>query len=843
MNLRALLLFPLLTLAWPSPLFADPAADYRALTRGVRGIAMSGTAGGVAVIGRQAFPLASSKESSVTIAAGRFGDVVDGAPILCFAHTSLSDPRDAGRATFLRNAARWATGNGRLACGPGVNPAPWKKAGIDAVSIKTPLTATGAQGISAVLLNLHQPGVKESIPALRELAKQGTGILFTTTPWAAKKDVVEAVNAFLEAAGLAFHYRYSSDKSFAVAATPPSPLRSALTAIEALKTERNGRARLSLADRVTAAAAVEEGLSVRPAALGLADQVASLSQESGWIEVTKAKPLVKAKRPVEAMLAQYQANLLDTLPVEKLVAHPSAADWPGAVPANAPAPTREFTFRASAPSDRLINSGRRGIRVNTGVYAPPGGAVTITLPEHVTKAGLVAQIGVHVDKIFHLKRWRRFPKISREWKLTTPVTRVGCAFGGLVIIGVPPGCSEGDVKIRIEGAVAAPAFVLGETTNAEWNAGLKNAPGAWGYIESQDFCSYVPATVLRGVDDPERVARYWQTVVATADKYLGYGDWRKRGEGGYTDRDISVGYGHAGYPVVMAYGESDALVKRGPERGDWGFLHEIGHTFQDSFDGNYTIATHAEVDVNLVPAIAKMLVHDVTCIDNNSHNTFNAKPRLAAVQLFANLPPNEQTWDRACKSPAAYDFHFTLAECFGWSLYQRAFGRLMNFLQYPDDAPDLKALKRKSPNYKRDRMFLLFCQESGHNLLPYFQKYGLGKGKHGLSPEVIAKVKHLPEWSGNRPLKLVTETTITVPPDATSNTVIHRFRATDPDPGTIFTWTLESGNEANAFTLHKRTGQLTVKDPAAARNVRALTIKVSDSTVPESTGTMTVQLR
>jgi len=75
------------------------------------------------------------------------------------------------------------------------------------------------------------------------------------------------------------------------------------------------------------------------------------------------------------------------------------------------------------------------------------------------------------------------------------------------------------------------------------------------------------------------------------------------------------------------------------------------------------------------------------------------------------------------------------------------------------------------------------------------------------------------------------------------NAAIHQARATDPDPVTIFTWTLEGGHEANAFTLHKRTGQLTVKDPAAARNVRTLTIKVSDSTVPESTETMTVQLR
>ncbi len=846
MNIFARFLFATITVGFSLSLSATPATDYATLTRDVRQIPMSGTAGGLAVIGRLAIPVAISTEQTAPIAAGYFGDQPKGGRMVGFAHTSLSDPSHPDRRQFLRNVVKWAgrSPDPKLACGPGVRHQPWKQLGVNASAISTPPPADALARFDVIILSLHDNQLPGSVAALRTFARSGKGILFTGTPWAAKKEVLEAVNQFIQEAGLSFHGDYTSDKSFSIPSRLTSPYRSALIGIDALTEEKAGRQELAASSLKIASRAVAEGLAVRPAALGLASRVASLSDAAGWIQPTKAKPLIKDRSPVEAMLARYQADQLDSLPADKLPAHPSAADWPGGVPADSPTITRQLRLLANAPSDKLINSGRRGVRINTGLYAIPGRPITVTLPESAIEARLVVQIGVHVDRTFHLPKWHRFPQLSREWKLNQATIQAGCAFGGLVIIGVPPGCNLGRTEVRISGAVQAPAFVLGESSPAEWNSTLKHAPGAWGYIQSSDFCSYLPRSVLRQIDDPERIAKYWQTVITTADQHLGYGDWRKRGEGAYTDRDISAGYGHAGYPVVMAYGDRDRLAKRGPDDGDWGFLHEIGHTFQDSFDGNYTIATHAEVDVNLVPGIIKMLVHDVTCIDNRSHNTFDAKPRLAAVKLFQAAPPAQQTWDRACKTPAAYDFYFTLAECFGWDLYGRALGRLMNFLKHPEHEPELNALDQKSPNHKRDRFFLLFCQESGHNLLPHFQKYGLGKGNFGLSPTVLAKVKALPEWSGNRPLKID-------PPPASINLSagggtsgsVYKFSATDPDPGTIFTWSITAGNPEGAYRIDKRNGELTIANSAAIRKPHPLTIKVSDSTVPESTATVTVMLR
>ena len=836
-NIFARILFCAITTVAPFHLPAAPVADYAAITRNVRSIPMSGTAGGLAVIGRLALPLAISAGNKVTVAAGYHDDDANAGRIVGFAHTSLSDPESAERRNFLANIVKWSgrATAARLGCGRNIRAQEWQRAGFNAKPIGNAITETSLKRFDVILLSLHDNSLPGAVPALRKFVQNGKGILITGTPWAARKEVVEAVNEFISEAGLAFHGEYSSDKSFPVHRRLPSPYWSALVAIDAIGQHQSGRKPLDRNSLIIAARSVEEALGVRPSALGLADHIKSLSDAVGWIQPTQAKPLVKDRNPIGAMLARYQANILNTLPADRLPAHPAASDWPGSIPSGAATVSRTLNIRASAPSNKLVNSGHRGKRINTGLYAIPGQAITITIPAAAAEAGLSAQIGIHVDKTFHLRRWNRFPQISREWKLSQTVTKAAGAFGGLVIIGVPPGCQVGNIRITVEGAVAAPAFVLGQHSNEQWNARIKNAPGAWGYIESRDFCSYLPRSVLTKTDDPERIARYWQQVIETADRYLGYADWRKRGEGGYTDRDISAGYGHAGYPVVMAYGDKDWMATRGPEVGDWGFLHEIGHTFQDSFDGNYTIATHAEVDVNLVPAIAKMHLHDVTCIDNNSHNTFNAKPRLAAVKLLQAAPPAEQTWDRACKTPAAYDFYFTLAECFGWDLYGRAFGRLMNFLNYASDEPELKGLN------KRDRFFLLFCQESGHNLLPHFKKYGLGKGKFPISTRVIAKVESLPHWSGNRPLKL-SSPPLTLELPQTGNTV-HHFKAVDPDPGTIFTWTIESGNDDGAFALNKRTGVLSIANPSVSAKPHRLKIKVSDSTVPESTATTTVTVR
>jgi hypothetical protein len=821
--------------------FAGPADDYRALTTEIEAIQMGGTSGGLALQGRLTFPLAISKERDIPAAAGYFGDVETGGRILCFAHTSFIDAGSDSQKRFLKNCARWASRKETpKVLTIGASSRAWKDAGFDAKTQNGSVDAGALNGIDLVILNLHGNPFKGDADILQAFAKKGGGVILASTPWAAPKEQITAANAFLGSAGLTFHDSGSSETSYPVTPEPPSPNWSALNAVASLLADKHGTAKLTLPDKQLCAASIDSVLGGGKPLPKVVESLEELNRSYGWIRFAKSPALKKANNPIEAMLARYQARQLDTLPPDQLPAHPSAADFPGAV-AEGPAVSKTIAFTATTGPDKLINHGRKTI-INTGLYARPGQPIIVTIPDAAKLAGLKVEIGIHIDRNWNLKSWHRAPQMTRTEELKQPVTKAGNAFGGLVSILVPENCTLGKSQVTITGAVEAPVFTLGQTTESDWNARIKNAPGAWGYIETPKWTGYVPREILQKVERPEAVAKYWQKAVDTADEYMGYAKWRRRGEAMLTDRDIVAGYGHAGYPVMMAYAAEDegsrALVERGPEKGDWGFLHELGHTFQDSFDGNYTIATHAEVDVNLVPGIVIMLVHDRTAWDNNSHGTFDAKNRSKDMVAWDAKPEEERTWDKACKgSSVAYDFYFTMAECFGWDLYKKALGRLADFLHEPGKDPDLDALDPKDPNYKRNRFFLCFSQAAGRNLLPHFHRYGLGRGEYGLTASVTDKVKQLPAWNGNQPIAaLEGPAKVRVTAGGSSSAPIAKFKAVDPDQGTRFTFRISAGNEQGLFVIEPRTGILKLgKAPAAGTHT--LTIEVIDSTIPVSAKT------
>ena len=241
------------------------------------------------------------------------------------------------------------------------------------------------------------------------------------------------------------------------------------------------------------------------------------------------------------------------------------------------------------------------------------------------------------------------------------------------------------------------------------------------------------------------------------------------------------------------------------------------------------------MDVNLVPGLVINLVHGRTAWDNNSHSTFDAKTRIADLEKWDALPESERTWTKACKMNVAYDFYFTLAECFGWEIYQKAFSRWMNWLQKPGSDPDLDAINSRDANAKRDRFLLLFSQASERNLLPYFQKYGLGKDDAGLSAQLIAKVSKLPVWTGNQPItELAGPAEVRIPKSAGAGTVLASFKATDTDKGSILTYKIKGEHNAGAISLEPRTGRLILADPALVK-AGTITIQAQDNAIPLST--------
>lgn len=829
----------LVCISTPSVL-ADWRADHAQLRASVDALEMSGTAGSVAVIGRLAFPLAQSAQRQTVVGCGYAGEVTSGGRVVGLAHTSFVSAASPAMRQWLANLAAWTARNPQptvlVLAGSGKE---WTDAGVRVVEAPKQWSSTVLANVGCVYVNLHRlpPELAQAaLPDLVKFSRAGGGLVLASTPWAAKAELLDFASGLMEPAGLAFSKSGPSEVRYPLA-TLPSPYASALRAIEALQAAQEGTLELSLSERQTASAALEGCVDAGQVSPALEQALVRLHEKKGWSQFSAEKPLRRNLQPVEALMARFEAWWLGRQPPEKTPAHPLAADYPG-LPAPGPEERREVVFNATTGPDRLINHGNR-TRIATGLYARPGVPVRVFLPREAVSAGLKLELGIHGDKNWQLNSWRRFPEISTLTPLLQEKTVAANAFGGLVSLLVPAGCALGEIRVLIEGAVAAPVFKWNQTQPAEWPT-LRTAPGAWGYLETPLWTGYFSREQLGAMEDPARVAEYWHRAVQTSDQLLGYAPWRRRGESMLVDRDIFVGYGHAGYPVMMMYGAEkgegpDALLGRGPRQGDWGFLHELGHTFQDSFDGNYTIATHGEVDVNLVPALVLQRLHGRVSYDNNSHGTFDAKSRLADWAKWNALPAAEQTWAKACKMNVAYDFYFTLAECHGWDLYARAFGRLMNWLQQPGADPALDAISEKSPSAKRDRFFICFCEASGFNLLPYFQKYGLGKGEFALSEAVLARVRSLPVWDGNRPMEGVSGPPgVAVPADAPAGAPLATFAGRDPDPGTVFSYRIVDGNEDDAFEIDALTGVLTQRKKGG-RAVRTLTIEAQDNCIPLST--------
>jgi hypothetical protein len=827
-----------LIIGFLTPLQAGPAEDLVTLTEGVESLQHKGTAGGISVQSRTGFAVVMTPKNEVIVGAGYTGDVATGGRVVAMSHTGLLR---AGGNRWTANLAAWAGRKKDPSVAlVGLGDREWAGAPGRLISVKGAVTAASLRGVDLVVANLHGNGFVEAASALEAFARAGGGIVLVATPWAASAPARAAAARLMGPAGLAFAGGGPNDGTIPVLKTL-SVHANAVAAGEALENERRGGVKLSQQEREQCCGTLEACLAGGEVSAALKGVLDGMHAARGWVEVDLEHILRKKVRPLDAVIARYQHWLMQRMPAEATLAHPSAKDYPGAV-GNGSAVTKVVDVEARTGPDRLINHGYR-TRVGTGVYAKPGVPVRVRVPDAAVGSGLKVEIGIHVDANWNLGTWRRFPEISKSVELTGSETVVANAFGGLVSILVPADCALGRVRVEVSGGVEAPVFVLGRTSEAEWHSRVKQSPGAWGYIETPKWTGYFSAEELRRMEHPEEVGKYWQSVVETADRVLGYGKWRRRGESMLVDRDIYVGYGHAGYPVMMAYGAEaeanrTALSGRGPVQGDWGFLHELGHTFQDSFDGNYTIATHGEVDVNLVPGLVINLVHGRTSWDNDSHGTFDAKTRLRDWERWNALPEGERTWAKACSMNVGYDFYFTLAECFGWGLYEKAFTRWMDWLQRPGADAGLDAIDGKGPNARRDRFFLLFCEAAGRNLLPYFRKYGLGSGDAGISPSVIASVKKLPEWAGNQPIEALAGPSVVRCGAARKGDVVATFAARDPDAGTVFSYRIVSGDDGGAFGLDRRTGRMVLREPSALTFPSRLIIEVQDNCIPLSTRRM-----
>ena len=454
-----------------------------------------------------------------------------------------------------------------------------------------------------------------------------------------------------------------------------------------------------------------------------------------------ATPQTPVSDAASKALLSAEAAWLQTLSVDEIVAHPTAGAVFGEIPEDAPR-TVDTVFS--------VDIDRTGF-IATGAYAVPGEVVSIRVPAALIGKGYHFRINGHVDNISSRSSWVRLPfGVSNSFSIDDYVDssgeiRIANAFGGTIYLdvgqqaaGVRP--DIGPVDLTITGAVRAPTFVLGETTDLQWQT-ERLQPGAYAELISDGVAISVPSSWIRTLDNPTALMTWWNDVVQFMDWVGSVEDLRTGPERFNVDVQISVGYLHAGYPIQGPTWASEDLVDLESlnARGTWGYLHELGHEKQHNnvlghgYNNAWTFDGDTEVTVNIFAnaGLELKVPNSPTSGWGYSVHRDLVAARATATINDASKPTFED------KDP--YPFYFQLADGpWGWQGYRYVLATYNE--QYLNDRDALPQTNQQ----EKDQWYIRWSTETGYDMTQYM----VDSWKLEVSPEAQAHVAalDLPSW-------------------------------------------------------------------------------------------------
>lgn len=564
----------------------------------------------------------------------------------------------------------------------------------------------------------------DQIDPLRAFVAAGGGLVTTLCPWGwvqvTGRDLQHdfPMNTLLAEAGITFAPGMVDPTGPNGYLADPSALAlcHAQEALEAIEAQSRGGMELSEADLAQVSAVLSTAIRALPEDTGtLMPRFRALCQSPEAACVPTPDAPVTATRPLARLAATLFLNDVANLPADQMPAHPSAVSFPGAVPSEASRVDRVLTIDTSVPDWH-----------STGLYAAPGETIEVTVPAAATDQGLAVRIGCHTDTIWHLTEWKRFPEISRAWPLETATTRVANPFGGLVYIVCPPSSSLGEIEVTVRGAVEAPLYVRGVTTQEQWVESLREAPGPWAELATDKLVLTAPSDAVRHLDDPERLLAFWDRVMDACADLAAMPRERERPERYVPDVQISAGYMHSGYPIMT---HLDAVplsldVDRLLTEGSWGHFHEMGHNHQS---GHWTFDGTGEVTVNLF----SLYVSDTVCdIAGDPHPAVNPDESEKRLRQYLDGGARFDEWR---SSPfLALTMYQQLQQAFGWQAFMDVFAGYRH--SDKDELP-------RTDDEKRDQWMVRFSRAVGRNLGPFFDAWGVP-----VSEAAKAQVANLEPW-------------------------------------------------------------------------------------------------
>lgn len=384
--------------------------------------------------------------------------------------------------------------------------------------------------------------------------------------------------------------------------------------------------------------------------------------------------------------------------------------FPGDVPASAQRVEQTVTIPVKVGTQGLNDPGSVYYRPHsTGLYVPAGEKVTITISERDIKQQFRAQIGVHKDDVTHLDQFRRVPlDMTTTFRLDVKQVDVYSPYGGLLLINIADTTTLKTITINVKGAVKAPYFKLGETSEQDWNVTIRNNPAPWAEIASDKIVLTVPSYRIRNLSNPVKLMQFWDEVLdADADLAI-ISRKRVHQERIIVENDMAAGYMFTDEDrIVSPDDESCVWMLDEPfmrSHGSWGTFHELGHRHQFSaidFPGT------GEVTVNLFT----MYVYDKV-LHKGLYNHDGMENMTKVVKVIKDYLADNPSYEKWSKDPfLALSMYIQIIDAFGWDAIKAVHTIYRNLPkdQYP-----------KTDQDKRDLWFTSICKVTNSNMSHFF---------------------------------------------------------------------------------------------------------------------------
>lgn len=294
------------------------------------------------------------------------------------------------------------------------------------------------------------------------------------------------------------------------------------------------------------------------------------------------------------------------------------ADFPGLVPDETQRITRNIKINFSNKWSGLFEVDISFKRWHsTGLYAAPGEQIKIIL-NHAsdTTRKIVAQIGAHEDNVSDwVGEYYRNPlSLIKTFDLKKDTTFIYSPYGGLLYFNIPVTDKDSAFAAKVIGAVNAPYFKLGQTSNKEWVRTIRNYPAPWAELATDKIILTVPADSIRNLDNPESLMKFWDEIMNANAELAQLPKQRAHPERIIVDNNVKFGYMWALPKRIMVPNvENLSLMLNEAKlrtKGSWGHFHEIGHRHQ-FFGIDFNELTEVSVNLYTLYAYHKVLKREL----------------------------------------------------------------------------------------------------------------------------------------------------------------------------------------------------------------------------------------